>query len=281
MYRNLAGQEYHVLLFGKDGRVKDQEAFISVKVSKDGGPYVPLADTAPSEIIGTGGRTGEYAFFLTAAETDYQFLDFELTYTGTVPGVEIAGIPANTVEPSLMYQIYSSLYGEIDIVVAIYDTVGDVYEVLGSVVAVGDMLAAEPYPSTGLMTVNGLNVIDRCELSSALQLSQPFTMRLVLQVNGPMTILETPTISVVADETHISGLGDAPVAYTPGAPMNLDIRVGAGGSLLAVNGVINGLAPSNGTLDGFTLSADIFCELQLYAGFKQLDDSLMTKSGIA
>ena len=113
MYRNLAGQEYHVLLFDKDGRVKDQEAFISVKVSKDGGPYVPLADTAPSEIIGTGGRTGEYAFTLTAAESDYQFLDFELEYTGTVPGVEIAGIPANTVAPSRMLQIAEHLYGTI------------------------------------------------------------------------------------------------------------------------------------------------------------------------
>jgi len=99
MLFNRPGQQFHAIKFDANGRVSGQAAFASVTLSIDGGPYLPLNDTNPTEV----GTTGEYIWQLTQAETNGYELSFA-PVTATA-GVEILGMPSNviyTTQPGLV-----------------------------------------------------------------------------------------------------------------------------------------------------------------------------------
>jgi hypothetical protein len=91
MLFNRPGQQFHAIKFDANGRVSGQAAFASVTLSIDGGPYVPLNDTNPTEV----GTTGEYLWQLTQAETNGYELSFAPVTASA--GVEILGMPSNVI----------------------------------------------------------------------------------------------------------------------------------------------------------------------------------------
>ena len=104
MYYNESGQEFHVRALGADGKFASGIASsLSCKLRLDDGVLDFLIQNVAYEI----GNTGEYIFDLTQSETRAYVQYF--SPTSNIADVQVYGIPANVIRPSLEKQIISSI----------------------------------------------------------------------------------------------------------------------------------------------------------------------------